>query len=322
MNIRRRHLVAASAAAALLGARAHAQPAQPMRLLVGFGAGGATDGLARVLAQSVSEILKVPVIVENKPGANQIIAIQALRAGPADGSVLLMGTGSGLAQNPALQKNLPYDPRRDFAPVALAGRSPGVIAVRPSLSARTLDELVSAARAAPGTLNYGSSGVGSANHLCTAFFLKQAGLRMEHIPLKSDGAVGVELAEGRIDMAIMTLQVALPLAQAGRIRLLMLTSVDPVPAAATVPTLASAPANLRQLDPYTFFGVVAPAGTPPQRIDELNRAFNEAAAMPQVRARLENTLMLQPAPGTPQDFAAYLEREFMKWSGMASSIQL
>lgn len=89
-----------------------------------------------------------------------------------------------------------------------------------------------------------------------------------------------------------------------------------------MPTLASAPANLRQLDPYTFFGVVAPAGTPPQRIDELNRAFNEAAAMPQVRARLENTLMLQPAPGTPQDFAAYLEREFMKWSGMASSIQL
>jgi len=323
---RRRQLIqlgaALSMAFAVPFANVHANE-QPLRILVGFSAGGATDSLIRVVAAEMSKELGRPVIVENKPGANQVIAIQSLRSSTPDGNTLFVGTGSSLAQSPAVQKNLPYDPELDFTPVALLGPSPGAIYVRSSLPINSVQDLVDYARENPGKLNYGSAGYGSANHLSMEAFQLATGTQMTHIPLKSGTEIMMEMQAGRLDVDIGTMQVAQQGMPSGKLRMLAITSTEPLPFLPGVPTLQEVNVKgLEGLDPYTFFGLVGPKGLSDDIVLKLNAATNAAMASPAVQQRMQEVLFVQPTPGTPTQFKQYLSSEYKKWSELGKHIKL
>jgi tripartite-type tricarboxylate transporter receptor subunit TctC len=304
-------------------AAAQPYPSKPITVLVGFSAGGATDGVARLISTRLSEKLKVPVLVENRPGAGQLLAIQALKSAAPDGYTLYLGSGSSLAQNPGVQKNLPFRPLRDFTLVALAGSGPGVMAVSNTLPVSNLKEFIDYAKKNPGKLNYGSSGIGSANHLHMEYFMARTGIEMMHIPYKADSAVGAELAAGRVHVSISTMQVIMPLVQAGRVKPLAVTSVKPIPFAPGVPSLAEAGVpGLDGLDPYTFYGFVGPAGLPRPIVNRLNEAINEAINSPDIAARMRDALRVEPTPDTPDGFRRFLENELAKWTELGKIIKI
>ncbi len=323
----RRHFLRASAALSLaaagLNSRAQALPGT-IRIVVGFAAGGATDNVIRTLSGEMSAALDGrAVIVDNKPGGNQIAAIQALRAAPPDGSTLFLGTGSSLAQNPGVQKGLPYSPEADFTPIAMIGTSPGAFMVRTSLPVKNLRELIDYARKNPGKLNYGSSGVGSANQLSMEAFLLATDTKMVHVPMKADSAVMLEMQAERIDVSISTMQVAQAALPTGRVRMLALTSVEPLPFAPGVPTLKEANVpGLEGLDPFTFYGLVGPKGMSPETVRALNRAVNQALSKPENRQRLEEGLRVHPVSGTTEQFQAYMKKELNKWTEIGKRVKL
>ena len=298
-------------------------PSKPISVLLGFGAGGSTDTLARLLGQQLSERFNTPVIVENKPGGNQTIAIQTLLSRPADGYTLYVGSGSSLVQYPALRKDLPYRPLEDFALVSLLALQPGVLSIGPTAPWRTVVELVAYAKANPGKLNYGSQGVGSASHLAMEYFMAQTGTSLTHIPLRSDADIANELAAGRLDVSFMTTLTAVPLAKAGRLKILVTTSRRPLPSMPDLPSLADAGvAGLEGLDPLTFYSIVARHGTPPAIVATLNRAIVEIVNSPDFTAKLRNNLRIEPMTDTPESFREFLKAETAKWTEISSRVKL
>ena len=323
----RRHLLGSAAICACIfaGGGAHAQlyPNRTITIIVAFGAAGVTDSLSRTMAKHLSERLKVPVIVENRPGANQIIGINQLKSKPADGYTLYTGTGSSLAQNPGIRKDLPYDPVKDFVPVAMLGVQAGVISVASGSPAKSLKELIDYAKKNPGKLNYGSQGIGSASHLATEVFMARTGISMVHIPLKSDSDIGVELSEGRIDFSFMTPQFSVPLAKAGKLKILAVTSVNRLPFLPDLPSLKEAeiPA-LEDLDPFTFYGLVAAAGTPLEIVKTLNEAVNDVLKLPEVVTQMRDTFRVEPKPQSPDGFRTFLQSELAKWTEIGGKIKV
>lgn len=306
-----------------LPVRAQPYPSRQITLVVAFGTGGVTDTLTRMIARHLSERLRVPVIVENRPGASQINGIQYVKTRPADGYTLLVGTGSSLVQNPGVRKDLPYDPERDFAPVAMIGMQPGVISVAPAMPARTLQELIDHAKRNPGKLNFGSQGVGSAGHLAAEIFMARTGISMVHIPLKSDNDIVIELSENRIDVAFITPQFAVPFAKEGKQRILAVTSVDRLPFLPDLPSLKEAGiAALRDLDPFTFYGLVALAATPPEVVRTVNEQVNEILQTPQVAEQMRTTFRVEPRPQSPQAYREFLRAELDKWRETGARLNL
>lgn len=298
-------------------------PTHTITIIVAFGAAGVTDTLGRTIAKKLSDRLKVPVIVENRPGANQIVGIQQLKARPADGYTLYVGTGSSLAQNPGIRNDLPYDPVKDFAPVAMLGVQAGVISVSPSMQAANLKELIDHARRNPGKLNFGSQGIGSASHLATEVFMARTGISMVHIPLKSDSDIGIELSENRIDFSFMTPQLSVPLAKAGKQKILAVTSVNRLAFLPELPSLREIgiPA-LEALDPFTFYGLVALAGTSPEVIKLLNESVNIILQSPDVAAQMRDTFRVEPRTGSPEGFRNFLQDELAKWKEIGTRVKL
>ena len=298
-------------------------PNRPITMVLGFGAGGSTDAVSRLLAQQLTESLKVPVIVENKPGGQQIIAIQTLKSKPADGYTLYMGTGSSLAQNPGVRSDLGYDPLADFVPVALVGMQPGVITVKSDLPVANLAGLIELAKKEPGKLNYGSQGVGSASHLAMEYLLAKTGTSLTHIPLKSDADIGVELLAGRIDAAFMTTTIAVPLAKAGKQKILAATSVSRLSFLPDLPSLGEAGIDgLAGLDPFTFYGIVALKDTPAEIVATLNRAVNAALAAPEVGKKIRETFLIEPKSDSPEGFQRFLQAELKKWNEVGERVKL
>jgi tripartite-type tricarboxylate transporter receptor subunit TctC len=298
-------------------------PSKPISVLLGFGAGGSTDTLARLLGQQLSERFNTPVIVENKPGGNQTIAIQTLLSRPADGYTLYVGSGSSLVQYPALRKDLPYHPLEDFALVSLLALQPGVLSIGPTAPWRTVAELVAYAKANPGKLNYGSQGIGSASHLAMEYFMARTGTVLTHIPLKSDADIANELAAGRLDVSFMTTLTAVPLAKAGRLKILVTTSRRPLPSMPELPSLADAGvAGLEGLDPLTFYSIVARHGTPPAIVATLNRAIVEIVNSPDFTAKLRDNLRIEPMTDSPESFREFLKAETAKWTEISSRVKL
>lgn len=325
-NTRRLAIGACLAASiAIPGGTAYGQdyPNRTISIIVAFGAAGVTDTLSRTIAKNLSERLKVPVIVENRPGANQIVGIQQLKSRPADGYTLYTGTGSSLAQNPGIRKDLPYDPQKDFEPVAMLGVQAGVISVAPGSPAKTLKELIDYAKRNPGKLNFGSQGVGSASHLATEVFMARTGTSMVHIPLKSDSDIGVELSEGRIDFSFMTPQFSVPLARTGKQRILAVTSVNRLPFLPDLPSLKEAeiPA-LEALDPFTFYGLVAAAGTPPEVVRRLNETVNAILQSTEVATQMRDTFRVEPKAQAPEAFRKFLQDELAKWTEIGGRIKV
>jgi tripartite-type tricarboxylate transporter receptor subunit TctC len=311
------------AAASLVPAQAETFPSRPIKLLVGFGAAGSTDALARLYGQKLSEVLNTPVIVDNKPGANQITAIRALQQAPADGYTLYLGTGSSLTQGPGLRKDLPYDPLKDFSLIGLLATSPGVLVVANDVPVHSMRELVAYSIAHPGKLNYGSGGVGTAQHLQMEYLASVTGMKMTHVPYKSGADVMREIVGGTLQVAISPTDLAVPMLTAGKMRALAVTTARRLPYLPGVPGLAEAGVKgIEGIEPYTYFGLVGPAGLPAPIVARLNEAVNKVSSMPDVATRLRETLYSEATTSTPVGFRAFLEKDLAKWREVGKTVKL
>jgi tripartite-type tricarboxylate transporter receptor subunit TctC len=290
-----------------LGATAWAQqyPARPIKVIVGFAAGGAADVTARMLAPKLSGVLGQPVVVENRLGSGGAIATDFAAKSPPDGHTLLLMPAADAVQ-PAVRRKLPYDLERDFMPVSRIVLGPWVVVVNPSVPARTAQELFALARAHPGKLNYASSGIGSSAHIVTELINSMAHVKMVHIPYKgvSDGVTATAIGEA--DMILASYPAAQPLLQAGKVRPLAVSLGKRWAIMPTVPTLAEA--GLTGFDRSGWYGMLAPAGTPREVVMRLNSAIGAIVNTPEMNDALRRQ-GLEPATGTPEEFGAFIRNE-------------
>lgn len=293
-------------AVAPLTARAE-YPDKPIVLIVPLPAGGPTDAVARSIADSLSRSLGIPIVVENKPGAEGAIGAKAAIAAPADGYTLLFGIGS-LVALPYLQSPAPYNAERDLVPVATIGRYPFVLSIHPSVPAKTVDEFVAHAKANPGSLFYASSTAGEA--LAAAEFMKATGVQMTRVPYKGSAQAVPDLLAGRIHAMFSPMAGVLPGARDGKLRMLAIISPKRSTAAPEVPTLAEA--GVRAVDVPTWQAVFAPASTPTAIVNRLNTAIVVALMTDELRQKLAG-IMLQVESSTPEELRARIKRESGVW---------
>jgi len=310
VNTRRQLL--ALAAAALMAAPALAQSDKVTRIVVPFGAGGPIDVTARVLAEAVKGSLGT-VIVENRPGAGGNIGVSAVAKAAPDGLTLGIATTASHGINPWLFSKLPYDPAKDFAPVTQMLRVPNVLVMNADtaqrLNIRSLPDLIAYAKANPGKLNYGSGGNGSAGHLAGELLKHQAGIFAVHIPYNGGNPAQLALLSGQVDYNIDNLATAAANIRAGKLRALAVTTAQRSSVLPDVPAMAE---TLPGFEIDTWWGLIAPAGTPADTVRRLNTAFTEALRSPEVKARFAN-LLADPAPSTPEAFDAFLKQERTKY---------
>jgi len=304
-------LAAALAAAALLAHGQTGYPAKPLRLIIGFAAGGGTDILARALAQPLSELLGQQVAIDNRPGAGGIIATELGAKAPPDGYTLLVGSSAAFAINPNLMAKLAYDPVRDFAPVGMFATLSYALDVHPSLPVKSLRELLALARAKPGEINYGSAGQGSSTHLAIEQFLAAARIRMTHVPYKGNAPAMTALMSGEVAMVFDPVLLTVPLARAGRVRVLAVSTARRSALLPEVPTIAEA--GVAGFEAGNWFGVFAPAGTPRAIVERLNGAINSAMRRPEMKERFASQ-GADTLSGTPEDLASLVARELAKFA--------
>jgi tripartite-type tricarboxylate transporter receptor subunit TctC len=279
--------------------------------VVPYPAGGPLDAVARLLGQKVSESVKQPVIVDNKPGAGGNIGADAVAKSSPDGYTILMGAVATHAINPSLYAHMPYDAARDFAPVTQLASTPNVLVVNPSLPVASVGEFIAYARANPGKLNFGSGSTGSAGHLAGELFKAMGGVEMTHIPYKGAAPAMNDLIGGRIQLMFDNLASSLAQVRAGRIKALAVTTAKRSALAPELPTVAES--GLPGFDISTWFGVFVPAGTPPEAIARLHDEFTRALAAPEVREKVLN-LGAEPVGSTPAEFGAFIRAEAAKYA--------
>jgi tripartite-type tricarboxylate transporter receptor subunit TctC len=286
-------------------------PARPLRIIVPFPPGGVTDLLGRLVADVLSTTLRQPVQVENLAGGGTVVGARAAAAAAPDGYTLLLATSTTLAVNPALHRALPYDPIRDFAPVALLATVPFVLVVRAADGPADLDALLAEAGARPGALPYGSAGSGTPHHLGMELLASMAGVRLNHVPYRGSAAALTDLLGGRVRAMVVDLAPALPQIQSGALRPLAVTTRRPLPELPGVPTVAAA--GLPGYEMGAWQGLLAPAGTPPAIIARLAEAVMGSLGTVEGRRRLE-ALSLVPMLEGPEGFAAFLPNEIARWA--------
>jgi tripartite-type tricarboxylate transporter receptor subunit TctC len=305
----RRALLAVIAMFALdVGAQAF--PAKPVKLTAPYSAGAAPATFSRLMAEKLSKMWGQPMVVESRPGASGFIAIEAVKAAPPDGHELLVVSNAHVAINPSLYKKLPYDPQKDFVPVAMFYQTPFYIAVATNGPYQTVPALVAAAKAKPESVSYGSSYVGSPSHLGSAEFEYVTGTRMIHVPYKDQSQMYVGIANGDVGWAFTTLGSALPLMQAGRIKLIAVAAPQRTRAQPDVPTLAEAGGP--NMEVGSWLAIVAPRGVPAEVVRKINADVNRALADPEVVAALAN-FGFDGAPGTPEQFAEQIRADAKKF---------
>ena len=311
-------------ALAFAAAAAHAQqyPSRPIRILVGFAAGGGVDTVARHYGQKLQEILGVPVIVENRPGASELQAIMPMVTSQPDGYTLMMTSASSLVRGPGVRTDLPYEPLRQMTFIARVATVEALYVVKNSLPVNSVPELLAYAKANPGMLNYGSAGIGSSNHLLTEQLKMLTRTDMVHIPYKSDAEVARELAAGTLDFAIAITTFTVPFVKDGKIRALGVTGAERTAALQGVPTLdeGSVP-EIKGLGNYLFYGLVGPADLPANVVSTLNDAINKAARMPDLAQRLEG-LNFRTTTGSSADFRRLVETELPKWKEVGKTVKV
>ncbi len=288
-----------------------AQSARPIRLIVPFTPGGSADILARTIAPKLAAALGVNVIVDNRPGAGgSLAAAEAAKADP-DGNTLLMGHIGTLAVNPAIYPKLAYDPVKSFAPVAWVARVPNVMVVRAQSPARSLQDFIAMVKARPGQYTFSSGGNGSAAHITFEYLKLRAGLFMLHIPYRGTAPSVTDLLAGQVDATFTGSPALLPHVKSGRLRALAVSSAQRIPALPDVPTVAES--GYPGFEADQWYGVVAPAGTPVAVVARLNAEINKALTLPDVAQQMAVEGAL-PMPGTPQVFAALIQRELPRWA--------
>jgi tripartite-type tricarboxylate transporter receptor subunit TctC len=318
MLLTRRELVAGlgGGIVTLIAPPALAQTAYPSRnikMIVPYPAGGTTDYLGRLVADQIKGGLKATVIVENKPGAATSLGAEQVARAEPDGYTLLMATSTTLAINKTLYKNLPYDPVKDFAPIALVAAVPFALIVNPQIPAKTLAEFIAYAKANPG-LAFGSAGNGSPQHLGAEMLKSAARLDIRHVPYRGSVPAMIDVIAGHIPFMVVDLQPALPQMRDGKVRVLGVTTLKRVAAAPEIPTLSES--GLPGFELVAWQGVVAPAGTPRAIVDALALQIKTLLADPATGDRFA-TIALEPLPGsTPDGFAAYIKTEVDRWAAI------
>ncbi len=285
-------------------------PNKPLRLVAPFSPGGATDVLARIVGQKLSERMGQPVVVENRVGAGGNIGAEQVAKAAPDGYTLLMG-GVPHAIGASLYSKLGYDMVKDLTAVAEVASFPSVIVLHPSLPAKTVKELITLAKTRPGQLNFGSAGNGSPNHLALELFDTMSGVKMTHIPYKGAGQVVGDLLAGQLQLASMGLPVAIPHVQSGKLRAIALTGSTRSPLLPNIPTVAEA--GLPGFDVTSWYGVFGPALLPREIVVKLNTEIASAITAPELTERL-TALGAEPALKTPAAFAQYVRDEIVKWA--------
>jgi len=307
-------------ALSLLPAAANAQtttiayPTKPIRLVVPFPAGGATDIFARTLSQKLAEKIGSAVVVENKPGAGGTLGSDLVAKSPADGYTLLLATSSTHSIGPNLNPKMPYDAVRDFTPIAQVGNAPSIMLVPNSSPAKTIQEWIDYAKKNPGRLNYASSGNGTIVQLTAELFKSQAGLYVVHIPYKGTALAMPDLISGKIDVLFDSLPTGLPHVKEGRLRALGVTSAQRTSMAPGLPAIAEV---LPGYESNTWFGLFGPAGVRPEIVNRVNAAALQALADPEVKDKLLR-LGIEPIGTSPMQFATMLSAESAKWKKIIS----
>ena len=303
--------VCAGAGLAGPAAAAEAWPSQPLKMIVGFAPGGANDILARILAKELSQSLDQPVVVENRAGAGGLIAGDLVAKAPKNGYTLLLGSNGGNTIAPVLAKKPSFDPRKDLAPVSLVAESGNALLVNAKLPYRSVKEFVDAARKAPGSLNYASSGTGSTLHLAGALFARQAGVDLVHIPYKGNSQAITDVAAGQVQAIFSGIPPAMASAKTGQTRILAVTTRQRVKSLPDVPTIAEA-----GLPGYAFtswYGVFTTGGTDPAIVERLAREVRTALAKPEVAA-LFAAQGVEPVTSDPKSFTEQVDRELTRWA--------
>jgi len=311
---RRTTLLLAAAALGVLG-QTHAQPAayptRPVRLVVPFPAGGTTDILARAVGQKLTEAWGQPVVIDNRPGAAGNIGSELVAKSAPDGYTLLMGTVGTHAINASLYARMPYDHVKDFVPVILVAGVPNVLVVNPAVPVNSVQDLIAYAKANPGKLNFASSGSGTSIHLAGELFKTMAGVQMTHIPYKGSSPALQDLAGGQVQLMFDNLPSALALIKGGKLRAVAVTSTTRAAAIPDVPTVAES--GLPGFEASSWFGILAPAGTPAPIVAKINGDVAKWLASPEAKEKLLSQ-GANAVGGTPEDFAKHIHAETAKWA--------
>ncbi len=298
-------------AAGPLGAQDRAQdyPRKPLRLIVPFAPGGGNDTVARAIAQHLGARLGQPVIVDNRAGAGGVVGAELAAKSPADGYTLFLGGVGSHAVNPNLHARLPYDPVGDFAPITLIASAPSVLVVHPAVPANSIAEFTALAKANPGKLNYASNGNGSSAQLAAVLYESMAGVAMVHVPYKGLAPALVDLLGGEVQAMFSSVVAIVPHIRAGRLRALAVTGRRRTPLLPEVPTLAES--GLPGYEAGSWYGILAPAGTPREIISKLHGEMVHALAQPEVRGRLAGE-GAEVIGSTPEEFAAHIKSELAR----------
>ena len=298
-------------AAAGAGSAQERWPAKPVRWIVPYAAGGFADIRSRRIGLDLAVALGQPVVIENRTGAGGVLGTDVVAKAPPDGYTMGMANLASLAVNVSLMKKLPYDPLKDLAPVVLVEKSPLILSVALGVQATSLPELIALAKAKPGQLAFASSGVGGAHHLSGEMLRQRAGIDIVHIPYKGGAPAATDLIAGHVPMMFEMGYAAIPSIKAGKVRALAVTSAQRLALLPDVPTMAEA--GLPGFESYNWQGVVAPAGTPREIVERLNREINAILAKPEQREAIAATGS-QVAGGTPEEFREFIRVETAKWA--------
>jgi tripartite-type tricarboxylate transporter receptor subunit TctC len=295
----------------------HAQdyPARPVRVVVPFPPGGGTDIVARMVMQKLGERLGANFVIDNRSGAGGTIGTEIVAKSPADGYTLGVVSGSHVI-NPSLYKKLPYDAVRDFAPVTLLVSGPGLLVVHPSVPARTVKELVAVAKARPGQIYYASAGNGTPPHLAAELFKTMTGVNMVHVPYKGNTFAFNDLVSGQVSVSFPTIVSGLPLVRSGRLRGLAVTSARRSAVVPDLPTIAES--GVPGYDAASWFGLLAPAGTPAPITSKLHQEVARIVHLPEIRDRFLDQ-GLDPVGNTPAEFTAFIGAEVQRWGRVVAA---
>jgi len=287
-----------------------AWPSKPVRLLLPFPPGGPTDILGRIVSDRLSAALGQPVVVENRGGAGGNVGAEAAAKSAPDGYTILL-VSNPIAISPSLYTRLNYDPQKDFAPVGLLATVPNVMVTHPSVPAHTLQEFIALAKSKPGGMNFGSGGAGTSNHAAGELFNIVAGVKLVHVPYKGVNLAMNDVLAGQIHLVVIGVPAAGPHIKAGRLRALAVIAPQRLPALPDVPTVAEA--GLPNFEVTTWYGILAPAGTPKAIVGRLNAELVRIMRSPELKDRLA-AMATEPATGTPEEFADFIKRETAKWA--------
>jgi tripartite-type tricarboxylate transporter receptor subunit TctC len=301
----------------------HAQafPSKPIRIVVGYGPGGAADLTARVYAEKLSAVLNTPVIVENKAGAFEQLAAQAVLASPPDGYMLWLGTAGALTMGPGVRSDIPYDVVKNFTQVARIGEVEAVLSVRNELPVNSLPELISYAKAHPNKLFFATAGVGAGNHLLTEYIMNVTGIKMTHVPFKGDVDVARELTAGTVDFGIPVPAQAVPFINDKKFKAIAVTGTQRLKALPNVPTMGESVDALKSSGVYSIYALLAPAGLPATVTKTLNDALNKVAQMPEVSQKLDG-IYVKATTSSPNEVRQYLETEGNKWRALGKTLNI